>query len=97
MNIAMDVSVRELKNHLSEYLRRTQAGEEITIASRGQPVGRLVPPQPAQSPTEDEVLTRLQALPGIRSGNGCTLQGAQQSVTVASGTTDEILEWTRGG
>ena len=39
----MVVSVRELKNHLSEYLRRVQDGEELLITSRGKPVGRLVP------------------------------------------------------
>ena len=35
------VSVHEAKTHLSRLLRRVAAGEEITIAIRGEPVARL--------------------------------------------------------
>lgn len=35
--------VRELKTHLSEYLRRVEDGEIITITKRGKPIGRIVP------------------------------------------------------
>jgi len=38
-----DVSVRDLKNLLSEYLRRVQEGEEIVVVSRKFPVARLSP------------------------------------------------------
>jgi len=31
----MDVGVRELKQHLSEYLRRAAAGETIRVTERG--------------------------------------------------------------
>lgn len=92
----MEVSVRELKNRLSEYLRRTQAGEEIVIASRGRPVGRLVPPHPATRPSDDEALARLMALPGVRPGNGQKIRGADQSATVPPGTTEEVVSWVRG-
>ena len=40
----MDVATRDLKDHLSEYLKRVQAGEEITITSHGKPVAKLSPP-----------------------------------------------------
>ncbi|EAR21644.1 type II toxin-antitoxin system Phd/YefM family antitoxin [Nitrococcus mobilis] len=92
----MEVSVRELKNRLSEYLRRTQAGEEITIASRGRPVARLLPPRPATRPTDDEALARLMALPGIRPGNGQKVRGADQPASVPAGTTEEVVNWVRG-
>jgi prevent-host-death family protein len=36
------VNVLEAKNRLSELLRAVQAGEEVIIANRGQPVARLV-------------------------------------------------------
>jgi len=39
------VGTRELKNRLSEYLRRVKAGETITITERGKPVGQIVPVQ----------------------------------------------------
>jgi prevent-host-death family protein len=37
------VGVRELKSHLSEYLRRVKAGETVIISERGRPIGRIVP------------------------------------------------------
>lgn len=39
----MDVGVRELKQHLSEHLRRVSAGEVIRITDRGVPVAVLAP------------------------------------------------------
>ena len=39
------VGTRELKNHLSQYLRRVKAGETLVITDRGTPVGQIVPIQ----------------------------------------------------
>jgi prevent-host-death family protein len=39
------VWTRELKNRLSEYLRRVKAGETVIITERGKPVGQIVPIQ----------------------------------------------------
>ena len=39
----MDVGVRDLKAHLSAYLRRAAAGERITVTERGQPVAVIGP------------------------------------------------------
>jgi len=39
----MQVSVRELKNHLSEYLHRVEGGENIQVARHNMPVARLIP------------------------------------------------------
>lgn len=38
-----EAGIRELKAHLSAYLRRVKAGETIVITERGTPVGRIVP------------------------------------------------------
>ena len=38
----MVVSVRNLKDHLSEYLRRVQTGEEVTVTDHGRPVAALI-------------------------------------------------------
>lgn len=38
------VGVRELRDRLSSYLARAQAGEEIEVIDRGQPIALLVPP-----------------------------------------------------
>jgi prevent-host-death family protein len=37
------VAVGELKAHLSEYLQRARAGEEVVITDRGRPIARLAP------------------------------------------------------
>ena len=39
----MNVGVRELKQHLSEHLRRVAAGEVIRITDRGVPIAVLSP------------------------------------------------------
>ena len=39
----MDVGVRELKQHLSDYLDRAARGQIITITERGRPKVQLVP------------------------------------------------------
>jgi prevent-host-death family protein len=39
------VGVRELKAHLSAYLRRVKAGETVVITDRGMPLARIVPEQ----------------------------------------------------
>lgn len=35
--------VRDLRDHLSRYLERVRAGEEVTVTDRGRPTARLVP------------------------------------------------------
>lgn len=39
----MDVGVRELKQHLSEYLTRAEQGEVIRVTDRGRPKALLMP------------------------------------------------------
>jgi prevent-host-death family protein len=43
----MDVTVRDLKEHLSAVLKRAQAGETVLVTSHRRPVAQLVPPPPA--------------------------------------------------
>ncbi len=38
------VGVRELKNSLSEYLRRVRSGESVLVTDRGEIVAELAPP-----------------------------------------------------
>jgi prevent-host-death family protein len=39
----MDVTVRELKAHLSEYLKRVESGEVVGVTNRGRRVARILP------------------------------------------------------
>ena len=44
----MTVGVAELKARLSRHLKRGQAGREILVTHRGQPVAKIVPIVPAE-------------------------------------------------
>jgi prevent-host-death family protein len=46
----MDAGIREVKNHLSEYLKRVKQGEVIIITERNVPVARLAPVQEENQP-----------------------------------------------
>ena len=37
------VGIRELKDHLSEYVEQVKQGATLVITERGKPVGRMVP------------------------------------------------------
>ena len=50
------VGVRELRDHLSDYLRRVREGEQFVIAGRGKPIGEL---GPAEGSKTVEVAFRL--------------------------------------
>jgi prevent-host-death family protein len=38
-----EAGIRDLRDHLSRYLERVRAGEELTVTDRGRPVARLIP------------------------------------------------------
>jgi prevent-host-death family protein len=38
-----EIPARELRNHVSEVLRRVEAGEELLVTVSGRPVATLVP------------------------------------------------------
>lgn len=39
----MEVGVRELKNNLSRYLARVNAGAEVVVTNRGQTIAKITP------------------------------------------------------
>jgi prevent-host-death family protein len=54
------VGVRDLKNKLSEYLRRVRLGEGVLVTDRGEVVAELLPP--GQAHADPSVPAGLQAL-----------------------------------
>jgi prevent-host-death family protein len=66
-----EIAARELRNHTADVLRRVQAGEQVTITSRGRPVAALTAVRPVgrRPITRAELTRRLgqaQADPGLR-------------------------------
>jgi prevent-host-death family protein len=49
----VQVNIFEAKNRLSQLIRAVQAGEEVVIANRGDPVARLVPAREISEATSD--------------------------------------------
>ncbi|HEX9800916.1 MAG TPA: type II toxin-antitoxin system prevent-host-death family antitoxin [Thermoanaerobaculia bacterium] len=83
--------VRDLKNHLTRYLRRTQAGESIVVTDRGRPVAILGPlPESSADESLEQRLARLAergtlSLPSRRPARRPTrvrVRGAKLSRTV---------------
>ena len=69
----MEISVRELKSRLSEYLRRAAAGEEVVVTSRGKEMARLVAPRSAlrsRASNVEQAVALLRSQPWIRPGKG---------------------------
>lgn len=80
-----EIAARELRNHTADVLRRVDAGEPVTITSRGRPVAELVPVRAASRRPihRDELVRRLaiaQADPALRD----------ELASLAGETTDDL-------
>jgi len=80
-----EIAARELRNHTAGVLRRVEAGEQVTITSRGRPVAELIPVRAMRSTpiTRAELTRRLgrtQADPGLR----------EELAVLAGDTTDDL-------
>jgi len=66
--VASQVSVRDLKTHLSEWLGRVQAGEEVEVTSHRKPIARITAVKPADSGISSPMQKAIDA--GVISWNG---------------------------
>jgi prevent-host-death family protein len=86
-----EVSVRELRNHTSEVLRRVEAGEPATVTVDKRPVARLVPlrweGRPRFMPTA-ELFARLAEI-----GGGADPGLRDELREMLPGTTDDLKIW----
>ncbi len=69
------VGIRELKNSLSEYLRRVRAGESVLVTDRGAIVAEITPPgrgssDPSAPPGLSELVRRGLATVGAVANPG---------------------------
>lgn len=96
----MEVSVRELKSRLSEYLRRAESGEEVVVTSRGREVARLLPPHTRRRATtaEAELIARFRNLAWVRPGSGRKSTPLKPAVRIGKDakTVAEIVSEQRG-
>jgi len=80
-----EIAARELRNRTADVLRRVEAGEPVTITSRGRPVAQLTPVRterrrPISRAELTRRLGRAQADPGLR----------EDLALLAGDTTDDL-------
>jgi prevent-host-death family protein len=69
--MSKEVGIRELKTHLSKYVKEVKDGDEILVSERGKIIARLVPAEPrSESARLQNLLLKLSAegqiiLPGV--------------------------------
>ena len=66
--VTRQVSVRDLKTHLSEWLARAQAGEVVEVTSHRKPIARITAVKPANSGITSPLQKAIDA--GLISWNG---------------------------
>ena len=66
--VASQVSVRDLKTHLSEWLGRVQSGEVVEVTSHRKPIARITAVKPADSEISNPMQQAIDA--GLISWNG---------------------------
>jgi prevent-host-death family protein len=89
-----EVNTRELKTHLSRYLRDVERGEPVTVTRRGKPIA-VISPAPNAGASE-EGWARLIAT-GMVHGSG-KFEPPKRGVKMRKGgpSVDEIVAWGRG-
>ena len=88
MYMSTEIGVRDLRNDVSEVLRRTESGEEFVVTVRGRRVARLtaIEDRPRTMPAEIFIsgMAKVGADPGL-------LDDLRE---IVAGTIDEIDPWS---
>jgi prevent-host-death family protein len=83
------VGVRELRDNLSEYLRRVREGELLVITDRGKPIGELGPAAGGRNMDRARALVRR----GAASWTGGKPKGLPHGPRPGAGlVSDAVLE-----
>ncbi len=95
------VGIRELKDHLSKYVRRVEAGNTVIVTDRGRVVAELVPPGQADRRRADihPGLLEMERKGQIRLAtrpNDPSLYRNLPRIDLGGRTVQELLDWQRG-
>lgn len=90
------LGVRELRNNLSRYIRRVEAGERIAVTAHGRIVAELVPPGgPDSGPARtklDRLIAAGLARPPLESGR---ITENWPDIRLLKGTVQELIDRDR--
>lgn len=91
------VGIRELKNNLSQYVRRIEKGEKFAITAHGRVVAELGPPgqKRLQKSTNryEELVAAGIIRPALEQGDPIPDDGMR--IRLRSGTVQELIDWGR--
>jgi prevent-host-death family protein len=92
----VETGIRELKDNLSRYIRRTEAGERIVVTAHGRVVAELVPPGAASRNQKSE-FDRLVGSGAITAPveEGDPLEGCPE-IRLPRGTATALIDSDRG-
>jgi prevent-host-death family protein len=88
--------IRELRNNLSRYIRRVEAGERIAITANGRIVAELVPPGArtrAATSRFDELVASGVIRPPLEAGDPTE---DWPDIGLPAGTAAELIDADRG-
>ncbi|MCC7243981.1 MAG: type II toxin-antitoxin system prevent-host-death family antitoxin [Acidobacteria bacterium] len=93
----METGIRELKDNLSRYIRRVEAGQRIAVTAHGRVVAELVPPGSAarQSPRSrwDELIISGALRPPQEAGDPFE---DWPDIRLPPGTAAQLIDADRG-
>ncbi|CAI4030049.1 Antitoxin [Nitrospira tepida] len=81
------VGVRELRNHLSRYLKKVRGGEELEVADRGRVIARVVPAERREIPAEVGALVRE----GAATWSGGKPKGAKRPLVLPGRSVSDLV------
>ena len=89
----MQVAIRELKNHLSKYLKQVQSGEEIIVTTHGKPIARFCQLKPTEALSSADSLQNIPWVSQVQNGKPKGLT-ADQRIRLNTGKSlgDMVLE-----
>lgn len=93
----MPTGIRELKDNLSRYIRRIEAGERISVTAHGRVVAELVPPgsgpRIAQRSRFDKLVATGVIRPPVEAGDPLE---DWPDIRLARGTAADLIDSDRG-
>lgn len=92
----METGIRELKDNLSRYIRRVEAGERISVTAHGRVVAELVPPSTSRTGRRsryDELVASGIIRPALDDGDPL---GDWPDIRLPAGTAAALIDSDRG-
>ena len=87
------MGIRELKNNLSQSVRRVENGERIAVTAHGRVVAMLVPPGPATMSKRDQLIAEGKLIP---AQNPSRTPIKWPELKLPKGTAQELMDFIRG-